>query len=84
MSFPVRPDGALLKELKFGSFEWWPEQKKFVLITRLEGNEQYLILNKIYAFAFVRFFMRIAQRGFLNKHAKKKNIKNKGQSPIQG
>jgi len=86
MSFPVRPNDALLKELKFGSFEWWPTQQKFVLLTKIEGEPQYLVLNKTYAFAFMRFFMRIAQKGFM-KYAKKKQMVQKkieGQPPVQG
>ena len=51
------------KELKYGSFEWNEETKKF----KITQGDQSVELNKIYAFAFVRFLIRLAQRNWFRK-----------------
>ena len=60
------------KELKYATFEWDDEDKTFT-ITEEDGNR--VILNKVYAFAFMRFVVRMAQRNWLRKPQKtKKNL----------
>jgi|TARA_B110000495_G_scaffold195739_1_gene203659 hypothetical protein len=52
----------ITKKLKYAEFEWDEEMKAF-MITEEDGNR--VILNKIYAFAFMRFVVRMAQRNWL-------------------
>ena len=50
------------KKLKNATFEYNEETKSFVI----EGqNGQSIELNKVYAFAFMRFVVRMAQRNWL-------------------
>lgn len=51
------------KQLKYGSFEWDDEAKTF----KVTQGGQSVELSKIYAFAFVRFALRIAQRNWFRK-----------------
>lgn len=61
------------KSLKYVDFEWDDESKSFT-ITEEDGNR--VILNKVYAFAFMRFVVRMAQRNWLrNKPIKKEKNK---------
>jgi len=60
----------ITKNLKYANFEWDDESKTFT-ITEEDGNR--VILNKVYAFAFMRFVVRMAQRNWLR--GKKKAIK---------
>ena len=55
----------ITKELKHATFEWDDSSKTFTLIDK-DGNK--VALNKVYAFAFMRFVVRMAQRNwFRNK-----------------
>jgi len=54
----------ITKELKYATFEWDEDSKSF-MITEEDGNR--VILNKVYAFAFMRFVIRMAQRNWLRK-----------------
>ena len=56
------------KELKNATFEY-DEEKKSFLVTSKDGES--IELNKVYAFAFMRFVVRMAQRNWLRT---KKNI----------
>ena len=56
------------RTLKYGSFSWDDETKKFTV----EHKGQSIELNKIYAFAFLRFAFSIAQRNWFRKMAKPK------------
>ena len=56
------------RTLKYGSFSWDDETKKFTV----EHKGQSIELNKIYAFAFLRFAFSIAQRNWFRKLAKPK------------
>jgi len=51
----------ITKELKNATFEYDEETKSFTL----SNNETKIELNKIYAFAFMRFVVRMAQRNWL-------------------
>ena len=59
------------KELKYAKFEWDDEEKIFTLWS--DENENGLKLNKVYAFAFMRFVIRMAQRNWYRKITKKEN-----------
>lgn len=50
------------KELKNATFEY-DEEKKSFLVTSKDGES--IELNKVYAFAFMRFVVRMAQRNWL-------------------
>lgn len=52
----------ITKKLKYAEFEWDEENKSF-MITEEDGNR--VTLNKVYAFAFMRFVVRMAQRNWL-------------------
>ena len=56
------------RKLKYGSFSWDDETKKFIV----EHKGQSIELNKIYAFAFLRFAFSIAQRNWFRKLEKPK------------
>ncbi len=51
------------RELKHGSFEWNDETKMF----KITNGEYSIELGKVYAFAFLRFVFRIAQRNWFRK-----------------
>lgn len=51
------------RTLKYGSFGWDDETKKFTV----EHKGQSIELNKIYAFAFLRFAFSVAQRNWFRK-----------------
>jgi hypothetical protein len=57
----------ITKNLKYAEFEWDEETKSF-MITEEDGNR--VILNKVYAFAFMRFVVRMAQRNWLRNQKK--------------
>ena len=50
------------KQLKYAEFSYDEEHKTFT-ITEEDGNR--VILDKVYAFAFMRFVVRMAQRNWL-------------------
>ena len=51
------------KKLKNAEFEYDEEAKQFLIIDSESGSA--VELNKIYAFAFMRFVIRISQRNWL-------------------
>lgn len=53
----------ITKELKNATFEYDEETKKFLIIDSEGGG--FVELNKVYAFAFMRFVVRMAQRNWL-------------------
>lgn len=59
------------KDLKNASFEYNEETKSF-LIKDKSGNE--IELNKVYAFAFMRFVVRMAQRNWLRQKTNKAEV----------
>ena len=61
----------ITKELKYATFEWDDEEKIFTLWS--DGKEDGLKLNKVYAFAFMRFVIRMAQRNWFKKVVKEEN-----------
>ena len=58
------------KKLKNAEFEYNEETKKFLIIDPENGNV--VELNKVYAFAFMRFVVRMAQKNWLRKTTKTK------------
>ena len=56
------------RKLKYGSFSWDDETKKFTV----EHKGQSIELSKIYAFAFLRFAFSVAQRNWFRKMEKPK------------
>ena len=61
------------KELKNATFEYDEEKKSFT-ISNGDGLYSTVELNKVYAFAFMRFVIRMAQRNWLRN--KKLNPKD--------
>ena len=59
----------ITKELKYAAFEWNEDDKSF-MITEQDWNR--VILNKVYAIAFMRFVIRMAQRNWLRTKSPKK------------
>ena len=55
------------KELKNATFEYNEESKSFTILEP-DGNQ--VTLNKVYAFAFMRFVVRMAQRNWLRQNKK--------------
>lgn len=53
----------ITKELKFASFDYDESSKTFGITT----DNGRITLNKVYAFAFMRFVVRIAQRNWFRK-----------------
>jgi hypothetical protein len=62
------------KKLKNLEFEYDEETKKFLIIDGEGGGS--IELNKVYAFAFMRFVVRMAQRNWLRN---KKNPDRQGE-----
>ncbi len=56
--------GKITKQLKNATFEYNEESKVFTLYDH-DGFNGTIELNKIYAFAFMRFVVRMAQRNWL-------------------
>jgi len=56
----------ITRNLKHSSFEWDDETKKF----KITQGDVEIELGKVYAFAFVRFAFRVAQRNWFRKQAK--------------
>jgi hypothetical protein len=63
--------GKIKKELKNSTFIYDEESKTFTLYNR-DGLSGTIELNKIYAFAFMRFVVRMAQRNWLRPNKKQK------------
>ena len=53
------------KNLKYADFEYDEENKSFTIIDTEDGGV--VELNKVYAFAFMRFVVRMAQRNWLRQ-----------------
>ena len=53
------------KNLKYADFEYDEESKSFTIIDTEDGGV--VELNKVYAFAFMRFVVRMAQRNWLRQ-----------------
>ena len=62
----------ITKELKNATFIY-DEEKKTFTIMEADGFNGYIELNKVYAFAFMRFVVRMAQRNWFRN---KKSIDN--------
>jgi hypothetical protein len=63
------------KKLKNAEFEYNEETKKFLIIDPENGNA--VELNKVYAFAFMRFVVRMAQRNWLRQPKKIQKVLDK-------
>lgn len=61
----------ITKQLKNAEFEYDEETKKFLIIDGEDGGT--VELNKVYAFAFMRFVIRMAQKNWLNQKTTEKN-----------
>ena len=55
----------ITKQLKNAEFEYDEETKKFLIVDGEDGGA--VELNKVYAFAFMRFVIRMAQRNWLKQ-----------------
>jgi hypothetical protein len=55
----------ITKQLKYASFEYNEESKEFSV---QDGDGNQVVLNKIYAFALMRFVIRMAQRNWLRSN----------------
>lgn len=64
-------------ELKYAHWIWDEDKKIFILVTKdADGSPTAVLeLNKTYAFSFVRFVLRIAQRNWFRKRISV-NVKN--------
>lgn len=62
----------ITKTLKYGTFIWDDEARMFEIFAtnRDTGEQRHLYLNKVYAFAFLRFVVRMAQRNWYRKRKK--------------
>jgi hypothetical protein len=61
----------VIKQLKYKTFAYDEVKKEFSIIDPVvKGINNYQNLNKVYAFAFVRFVLRIAQKGFKKRGGK--------------
>ena len=66
------------KKLKNVEFEYDEETKRFLIIDGEDGSV--VELNKVYAFAFMRFVVRMAQRNWLRS---KKPLDRQGENSVQ-
>ena len=57
----------ITKELKNATFVY-DEEKKTFTIMEADGFKGHIELNKVYAFAFMRFVVRMAQRNWLRSN----------------
>lgn len=70
------------KELKNATFEYDEEAKSFSISGEhpaLRGVSNTVELNKVYAFAFMRFVVRMAQRNWLRNPTKSKKLIDKAE-----
>ena len=68
------------KDLKYATFEYDESRKDFKIIN---DNGDSVTLNKVYAFAFMRFVIRMAQRNWLRGKPITKNPEDlKSLSPL--
>jgi len=71
----------ILKKLKYGHFIYDDETQSFEIL-KLDPNGkvyEHMALNKTYAFAFMRFIIRIAQRNWFRKKIKIDRMKRGGE-----
>tara|TARA_R110000851_G_scaffold53384_8_gene126719 strand:+ start:1005 stop:1301 length:297 start_codon:yes stop_codon:yes gene_type:complete len=66
------------KELKNATFEYDEEKKSFT-ISGVDELYSTVELNKVYAFAFMRFVVRMAQRNWLRNPTKSKKLLDKAE-----
>ena len=69
------------KELKNATFEYDEEKKSFT-ISNGDGLYTTVELNKVYAFAFMRFVVRMAQRNWLRNPNKSKKLLDKAEATM--
>jgi hypothetical protein len=69
------------KELKNATFEYDEEKKSFT-ISNGDGLYSTVELNKVYAFAFMRFVVRMAQRNWLRNPNKSKKLLDKAEATM--
>ena len=55
----------ITKQLKHAEFQYNEESKEFIV---QDGDGNQVVLNKIYAFALMRFVIRMAQRNWLRSN----------------
>ena len=67
------------KQLKNSTFEYDEEKKSFVIKGQ---NDQFIELNKVYAFAFMRFVVRMAQRNWFRGAKTTNKVKQEEVSTI--
>jgi len=73
------------KELKNATFEYDEEKKSFTISgahPSLRGVSNTVELNKVYAFAFMRFVVRMAQRNWLRNPNKSKKLIDKAEATM--
>jgi hypothetical protein len=73
------------KELKNATFEYDEEAKSFTISGEhpaLRGVSNTVELNKVYAFAFMRFVVRMAQRNWLRNPNKSKKLLDKAEATM--
>jgi hypothetical protein len=73
------------KELKNATFEYDEEAKSFTISGEhpaLRGVSNTVELNKVYAFAFMRFVVRMAQRNWLRNPNKSKKLLDKAEETM--
>jgi hypothetical protein len=63
------------KDLKYATFEYDEGTKSFKIINDDGGT---VVLNKVYAFAFMRFVVRMAQRNWLRGKPSTKDLNESG------
>ena len=66
---------TIRKELKNITFEY-DEEKKMFTIMEADGFNGCIQLNKVYAFAFMRFVVRVAQRNWLRTKKSVDKVEN--------
>ena len=66
------------KELKNATFEYDEEKKSFT-ISGVDELYSTVELNKVYAFSFMRFVVRMAQRNWLRNPTKSKKLIDKAE-----
>ena len=69
------------KELKNATFEYDEEKKSFT-ISGVDELYSTVELNKVYAFAFMRFVVRMAQRNWLRNPTKSKKLLDKAEATM--
>ena len=70
------------KELKNATFEYDEETKSFTISGADELYSNTVELNKVYAFAFMRFVVRMAQRNWLRNPNKSKKLLDKAEATM--